>query len=208
MCAEPRTCWPATSATAGFGPSSPAIAMPGSASVFSCRCAGPPGGRGAATSRSHAAWAPVRESERREKTPGSDHRLRGRALCREASRLAPPAGHRPVDSRRLTRVQVAPGVWVRVPTDPPVSPDVPASRFVSPSGSDTASCGASDPCRSFNRAYEAALPGQVVDVAGGVYPASGSNTIPRRPRPRTSISARQRTISSGWRGTSTSTALT
>jgi hypothetical protein len=69
------------------------------------------------------------------------------------------------------RVTVAPGVSVRVPTGPPVSPDVPASRFVSLSGSDTATCGASDPCLTFNRAYQVAQPGQVVDVAGGVYPS-------------------------------------
>lgn len=58
-----------------------------------------------------------------------------------------------------------------VPTpDPPVSPNVPASRFVSPGGSDSATCGASDPCRSFDRAYRVAQPGQVVEVAGGTYP--------------------------------------
>jgi hypothetical protein len=61
---------------------------------------------------------------------------------------------------------------VPVPTStPPVSPSVPASRFVSTTGSDTATCGSSDPCRSFNRAYRVAQPGQVVDVAGGSYPS-------------------------------------
>jgi hypothetical protein len=60
---------------------------------------------------------------------------------------------------------------VPVPTpDPPVHPDVPASRFVSPGGSDSATCSASDPCRSFSRAYQAAQPGEVVDVAAGTYP--------------------------------------
>lgn len=66
---------------------------------------------------------------------------------------------------------MAPGISVPVPTsNPPVPPSVPASRFVSPSGSDGASCAASDPCLSFNRAYQEAEPGQVVDVAGGDYP--------------------------------------
>ncbi len=72
---------------------------------------------------------------------------------------------------RQTRITLAPGVSVRVPTAPPVAPDVPASRFVSPAGSDSGSCGAGEPCRSFNRAYEVASPGEVVDVAGGTYPA-------------------------------------
>jgi hypothetical protein len=69
-----------------------------------------------------------------------------------------------------SRVPVAPGVTVRVPTAPPVSPDVAATRFVKADGSDSGSCSASSPCRSFNRAYEVAAPGEVVDVAGGTYP--------------------------------------
>jgi hypothetical protein len=69
----------------------------------------------------------------------------------------------------VSRVTVAPGVTVPVPTGPPVSPSVPASRFVSPTGSDGATCGAQDPCRSFNRAYRVSQPGQVVEVAGGAY---------------------------------------
>jgi hypothetical protein len=68
------------------------------------------------------------------------------------------------------KVPVAPGVTVPVPTAPPVSPDVPATRFVKTDGSDAGSCAASSPCQSFNRAYEVASPGEVVDVAGGTYP--------------------------------------
>jgi hypothetical protein len=68
------------------------------------------------------------------------------------------------------RVTVGPGVTVRVPTGPPVSPDLPASHFVAPGGSDSGSCGSADPCASFSRAYEVSSPGQVVDVAGGTYP--------------------------------------
>jgi hypothetical protein len=67
-------------------------------------------------------------------------------------------------------VEVAPGVTVRVPTEPPVPPEVKASRFVAPGGSDSGGCDAANPCRSFNRAYEVASPGEVVDVAGGTYP--------------------------------------
>lgn len=68
------------------------------------------------------------------------------------------------------RVEVAPGVTVRVPTAPPVAPQTPATRFVATNGSDSGSCRAQDPCQSFNRAYEVASPGEIVDVAGGTYP--------------------------------------
>jgi hypothetical protein len=68
------------------------------------------------------------------------------------------------------QVSLAPGTTVRVPTAPPVPPEAPASRFVSVSGSDSGSCTASSPCRSFNRAYEVADPGEIVDVAAGTYP--------------------------------------
>lgn len=81
-----------------------------------------------------------------------------------------PGGPEQVGAVHPGEVEVAPGVRVRVPTAPPVSPDVPASRFVSPNGSDSASCAATDPCLTLNRAYRVAQPGQVVDVAGGTYP--------------------------------------
>jgi hypothetical protein len=68
------------------------------------------------------------------------------------------------------RVTVAPGVTVRVPTAPPVAPDVPATRFVATSGSDSGDCLASSPCQTFDRAYDVAQPGEIVDVAGGTYP--------------------------------------
>jgi hypothetical protein len=61
-------------------------------------------------------------------------------------------------------------VTVRVPSAPPVAPEVPATRFVKPDGSDSGACAASSPCRSFDRAYEVATPGEVVEVAGGTYP--------------------------------------
>ena len=68
------------------------------------------------------------------------------------------------------RVEVAPGVTVRVPNAPPVAPEVPATRFVATDGSDSGSCQAQSPCQTFNRAYEVASPGEVVDVRGGTYP--------------------------------------
>jgi hypothetical protein len=51
------------------------------------------------------------------------------------------------------------------------TPQCPANFFVSPSGSDSAPCSSSQPCQTFQRAYQAAQPGQVVDVAGGTYPS-------------------------------------
>ena len=44
-----------------------------------------------------------------------------------------------------------------------------ATVFVSPAGSDTAACTVAAPCRSFNRAYTVASPGQTVEVAAGSY---------------------------------------
>ena len=46
-----------------------------------------------------------------------------------------------------------------------------ASVFVSSSGSDRNGCSSSAPCASFDRAYHVALPGAVVSVAAGSYPA-------------------------------------
>jgi hypothetical protein len=46
----------------------------------------------------------------------------------------------------------------------------PPPLAVSPSGSDLSSCTAASPCRSFDRAYVIAAPGQSVLVADGVYP--------------------------------------
>jgi hypothetical protein len=46
-----------------------------------------------------------------------------------------------------------------------------ASVFVSPSGSDGNACTQAAPCRSFDRAYRVADPGDTVQMAGGTYPA-------------------------------------
>ncbi len=56
----------------------------------------------------------------------------------------------------------------------PVPPPSGSTLYLSPSGSDSAACTAAAPCRSFNRAYLVASPGQTVEVAAGSY---GSQTI-------------------------------
>jgi hypothetical protein len=53
--------------------------------------------------------------------------------------------------------------------------------YLSPSGSDGAVCSLLLPCRSLQRAYEVALPGQVVELAAGVYAdtvLAGSKGVP------------------------------
>jgi hypothetical protein len=58
------------------------------------------------------------------------------------------------------------------PAQSPVDPEpAQASVFVAQAGSDANSCTADAPCQSFQRAYLAALPGQVVEVAAGAYPS-------------------------------------
>jgi chitodextrinase len=51
------------------------------------------------------------------------------------------------------------------------APSTNASVYVSTSGSDSNACTQSAPCKTFNRAYRVAQPGQVVEVAGGTYPS-------------------------------------
>lgn len=48
-------------------------------------------------------------------------------------------------------------------------PQASARWYVSPSGSDSAPGTLAQPFKTFNRAYQAAAPGDVVEVAGGVY---------------------------------------
>jgi hypothetical protein len=45
-----------------------------------------------------------------------------------------------------------------------------ASFFVAPNGSDSNPCTQALPCKSFDRGYHVAAPGQVIEVAGGSYP--------------------------------------
>ena len=41
--------------------------------------------------------------------------------------------------------------------------------YLAPNGNDANSCGQSDPCRTFNRAYQIAALGSIVELAGGTY---------------------------------------
>jgi hypothetical protein len=50
----------------------------------------------------------------------------------------------------------------------------PARYFLAPDGSDSGSCSRSRPCRSLERAYSRAKPGQVVQLATGSYPSGQS----------------------------------
>lgn len=68
----------------------------------------------------------------------------------------------------------APAAW---PAPKAPQPLERASVFVSPRGSDSNRCTRSRPCRSFNRAYHVARPGDTVNVAGGYYP---SQTLTRK----------------------------
>ncbi len=61
------------------------------------------------------------------------------------------------------------------PPDPP-PPSGSADLFLSPTGSDTAACSSSARCKSLNRAYQVAAPGDVVELAAGSY---GSQIIQR-----------------------------
>jgi hypothetical protein len=51
------------------------------------------------------------------------------------------------------------------------NPPKPADLYISPTGSDSRACTAKAPCASFNRAYEVAKAGQIVEVAAGIYPS-------------------------------------
>jgi hypothetical protein len=54
---------------------------------------------------------------------------------------------------------------------------------VSTSGSDANPCTSAAPCASFNRAYRVAVPGQVVEVAGGTYPSQEIRAVAGRVGP-------------------------
>lgn len=60
------------------------------------------------------------------------------------------------------------------PTEPPPVSSGNASLYLSAAGSDSAACSASAPCKSLNRAYQVASPGDIVELAAGSY---GNQTI-------------------------------
>ncbi|HET8606467.1 MAG TPA: hypothetical protein VFL66_05490 [Gaiellaceae bacterium] len=55
-----------------------------------------------------------------------------------------------------------------------------SSVYVSPHGSDAGPCTRARPCRSFDRAYRAASPGQTILLAGGTYPSQLIRVDPRK----------------------------
>lgn len=67
-----------------------------------------------------------------------------------------------------------PGPEEPTPPPPPVTGE--ADLFLAAGGSDSASCSASAPCRTLNRAYQVAAPGDIVQLAAGSY---GNQTIER-----------------------------
>ncbi|HEY3181372.1 MAG TPA: LamG-like jellyroll fold domain-containing protein [Gaiellaceae bacterium] len=66
---------------------------------------------------------------------------------------------------RSTRASI--GATTAACSPPP--PSGTGSVFLSTSGSDSNACTQSAPCRSFDRAYHVANPGQIVEIAGGSY---------------------------------------
>jgi hypothetical protein len=86
----------------------------------------------------------------------------------------PPVDPPPVDPPPVDPPPVDPP-----PVDPPPTPDPPpvsaATVFVSTGGSDSAPCSQSQPCKSFDRAYKVAHPGDTVEVAGGSYSSQTIN---------------------------------
>ena len=56
----------------------------------------------------------------------------------------------------------------------------PAAVFVAPTGNDANLCTQAAPCKSLDRAYAVAQPGQTVDVAGGSYPGQSIKWRPGR----------------------------
>ena len=63
------------------------------------------------------------------------------------------------------------------------APGTGASFFVAPGGSDAGSCTSAQPCATFNRAVTLASPGQVVQTAGGAYPAQVVSAVKAGPAP-------------------------
>jgi outer membrane biosynthesis protein TonB len=71
---------------------------------------------------------------------------------------------------------VTPEPPVTEPEEPPVTPPTPeppaeeaTALRLSPSGVDTNDCSAAKPCKTLNRAYKVAKPGQTVEMASGTY---------------------------------------
>ena len=95
-----------------------------------------------------------------------------------AAAAAPVAG----PPLTTTEPPVAPAATHARPAPPPAPscrPRCPRRRASSPRpGSDAGTCTAAAPCRSLDRAYHVAAPGEVVEVAGGAYAAQDDHAGP------------------------------
>jgi hypothetical protein len=89
-----------------------------------------------------------------------------------------------IAARGRLRHASAPVLLVACFTAVGVAPASAAALRVSPAGSDSAACTPTAPCRSLARAYQAAQPGDIVQIAGGSY---GSQTIPAGAKPGSAI---------------------
>jgi hypothetical protein len=58
-----------------------------------------------------------------------------------------------------------------------------AAVYLSPAGNDAGPCTSARPCRTFDRGYRAAKPGQVVEVAAGRYPKQSIQLDPAKTSP-------------------------
>jgi chitodextrinase len=83
------------------------------------------------------------------------------------------------------------------PPPPPPPSGGGAGLFVSVSGSDAGSCSQAQPCRSFERAYRVASPGQVVEVAAGTYPEQSIPAVAGRVGPAVEFREAGRVILGG-----------
>jgi hypothetical protein len=61
------------------------------------------------------------------------------------------------------------------PAPPPAPPETPASVFLAPNGADGNPCTRARPCASFQKGYDVAAPGAVVELAAGSYTSTSLN---------------------------------
>ena len=88
----------------------------------------------------------------------------GSVLVLGSSESVAPDRHSPAADRRPAH-----SLPVPVTRGPPPATRQPASRFIAPDGADDGPCDRERPCLTLNRAYLAASPGDVVELAEGQY---------------------------------------
>lgn len=119
--------------------------------------------------------------------PGKATALWQRAINRARSVRYLGLGATPARERHVVALRAYLDLIRRVTTStarrPPTVPRPPASGtadlFVSPSGTDVGRCSRATPCASFDRAYDVASPGDVVEVGGGTYRGQEINGTPK-----------------------------